>query len=45
MLTASEAGRVPGLIAEGMLERAGDRLRVTPGARLLADGVIRDLLD
>ena len=45
VLTPTEAARVPGLIAEGMVERVGDRLRVTPGARLLADGVIRDLLD
>lgn len=45
VLTATESARVPELISRGHLERFGDRLRVTASARLLADGVIRDLLD
>ncbi|TIC83989.1 radical SAM family heme chaperone HemW [Nocardioides sp. GY 10127] len=41
-----EAGlaAVPGLEARGLVERAGDRLRITDGARLVADAVVRDLL-
>ena len=31
-------------ISRGLLERAGDRLRVTKAGRLLADGIITDLL-
>ena len=31
-------------IERGLLERAGDRLRVSKAGRLLADGIITDLL-
>lgn len=41
-----EEGRagVPGLVAEGRVRVDGDRLRLTDSGRLLADGVVRDLL-
>ena len=45
VLTPSEAARLPDLEDRGMVERVGERVRVSAGARLLADGVIRDLLD
>ena len=35
---------VPGLVARGLLEVLGDRLILTTPGRLLADGVVRDLL-
>ncbi|MGZ4487054.1 MAG: radical SAM family heme chaperone HemW [Nocardioides sp.] len=41
-----DAGRaaVPGLAARGLLDDAGGRLVLTRAGRLLADGVVRDLL-
>ena len=46
VLTPSEAARIPELEERGLVRRrAGGRLTLTPDARLLADGVIRDLLD
>ncbi|HET9646894.1 MAG TPA: coproporphyrinogen III oxidase, partial [Microlunatus sp.] len=47
VLTRTELARVPGLVRDGLIEpQAGDdRLRLTLRGRLLADGVIRDLLD
>ncbi len=44
-LTASERARVPDLVARGLVERSGDRLTLTLSGRLLADGVVRTLLD
>lgn len=43
VLTASERARVPAMEARGLVEITGDRLKVR--RRLLADGIIRDLLD
>jgi len=45
VLTASERARVPGLLDAGLATRAGGRLVLTRRGRLLADAVIRDLLD
>ncbi len=45
VLTPTERGRVPGVIAAGLAIVRGDRLVLTLPGRLLADGVIRDLLD
>ncbi|HMR14423.1 MAG TPA: radical SAM family heme chaperone HemW [Arachnia sp.] len=45
VLTPSERERVPDVVASGLAELAGDRLRLTREGRLLADGVVRDLLD
>lgn len=45
VLTPSELIRAEALIADGRAERFGDRLRLTRDTRLVADGVIRDLLD
>ncbi len=45
VLTEAEQSRLPGLAARGLLEVGGDRVRLTLQGRLLADGVIRDLLD
>jgi oxygen-independent coproporphyrinogen-3 oxidase len=45
VLTATESRRVPDLVARGLAEVASDRLRLTLRGRLLADGVVRDLLD
>ena len=45
VLTASEAERVPGLLARGLAEQSSGRLRLTLRGRLLADAVVRDLLD
>ncbi|MDO5677642.1 MAG: radical SAM family heme chaperone HemW [Propionibacteriaceae bacterium] len=45
VLTPSELSRIDGVVAEGLAVREGDRLRLSPAGRLLADGVIRDLLD
>ncbi len=44
-LTESERDRVPGLIARGLAETRDNRLVLTRQGRLLADGVVRDLLD
>ena len=43
-LTAGEAGRVPSLVADGLLVQAGDSLVLTLRGRLLADLVTRQLL-
>jgi oxygen-independent coproporphyrinogen-3 oxidase len=45
VLTSSEQARLPGLAERGLLEPDLHRLRLTLAGRLLADGVIRDLLD
>jgi putative oxygen-independent coproporphyrinogen III oxidase len=45
VLTESEQARVPAAVASGLVHQAADRLRLTMRGRLLADGVIRDLLD
>ena len=45
VLTASEASRLPGLAAAGLLEVDGRSVRLTRPGRLLADGLTRDLLD
>jgi oxygen-independent coproporphyrinogen-3 oxidase len=45
VLTPSEQHRVPGIVASGLLEVGDGRLRPTLRGRLLADAVVRDLLD
>ena len=45
VLTGTERRRVPGLAARGLAEPGEDRVRLTLPGRLLADGVVRDLLD
>ena len=45
VLTASERRRVPTLVRRGLVVAEGDRLRLTLRGRLLADAVVRDLLD
>jgi putative oxygen-independent coproporphyrinogen III oxidase len=45
VLTASEQARVPAAVGSGLVHHTADRLRLTMRGRLLADGVIRDLLD
>lgn len=45
LLTGTEAARVPEFRRRGLLEVDDDRVRVTREGRLLADGIIRDLLD
>lgn len=45
VLTDSERARVAEPIGRGLAEVRGDRLVLTRDGRLLADGVIRDLLD
>ena len=45
VLTRTEQRRVPDLLARNLAEVAGDRLVLTLQGRLLADGVVRDLLD
>jgi len=45
VLTATEQRRVPELVARGLVEPSRDRLVLTLTGRLLADGVVRDLLD
>lgn len=44
-LTDSEVDRAARAVAEGTLIRCGERLRLTARGRLLADAVVRDLLD
>ena len=44
-LTEPERGRADIPIADGLLVRSGDRLVLTDRGRLLADGVVRSLLD
>ena len=45
VLTATEMRRVPALVARGLAGTEQDRLTLTLRGRLLADGVVRDLLD
>jgi oxygen-independent coproporphyrinogen-3 oxidase len=45
VLSASERARVPALVDDGTVELADGRLRPTLAGRLLADAVVRDLLD
>jgi putative oxygen-independent coproporphyrinogen III oxidase len=45
VLTVRERRRVPDLVGGGLLEPRPDRLVLTLPGRLLADGVVRDLLD
>jgi putative oxygen-independent coproporphyrinogen III oxidase len=45
VLTPTERRRVPGVVARGLAVEAADRLVLTLEGRLLADGVVRDLLD
>lgn len=44
-LLPTEVARVEDLVARGLLVRRGDRLVLTLQGRLLADAVVRDLLD
>ncbi|MDX1891264.1 radical SAM family heme chaperone HemW [Mycolicibacterium sp. 050158] len=44
-LSAAELGRADGAIAGGLVRRLDDRLVLTDHGRLLADAVVRDLLD
>ena len=44
-LTTAERARVPDLAARDLVAHAGDRLTLTLPGRLLADAVVRDLLD
>ncbi|HET9872495.1 MAG TPA: radical SAM family heme chaperone HemW [Propionibacteriaceae bacterium] len=45
VLTPTELGRIADLVARGLAEVVRGRLRLTQSGRLLADGVVRDLLD
>lgn len=45
VLSATEVARLPELTARGLVDVAGGRLRLSVPGRLLADAVIRDLLD
>ena len=45
VLTPSEQRRIPALATRGLAVVADDRLKLTREGRLLADGVVRDLLD
>ncbi len=45
LLTSTERARVPDLVTRGLLVPGPGPLRLTLTGRLLADGVIRDLLD
>ena len=45
LLTSSERGRAADMIARGLASWFDDRLVLTLSGRLLADGVVRDLLD
>jgi putative oxygen-independent coproporphyrinogen III oxidase len=45
VLTGTEARRVPDLLARGLAGVENERLTLTLRGRLLADGVVRDLLD
>jgi oxygen-independent coproporphyrinogen-3 oxidase len=44
-MTAAERARVPHLAARNLVADAGDRLTLTLPGRLLADAVVRNLLD
>lgn len=45
VLTDSESARVPDVVARGLAVVRDDRLVLTRAGRLLADGIVRDLLD
>jgi len=45
VLTPTEAARVPGFMANGLAETRSEHLVLTREGRLLADKVVRDLLD
>jgi oxygen-independent coproporphyrinogen-3 oxidase len=45
VLTERERSRLPDLLARGLVDTSRDQLVLTPAGRLLADGVVRDLLD
>jgi oxygen-independent coproporphyrinogen-3 oxidase len=45
VLTATERRRLPDLVVRGLVQDRPDRLVLTLRGRLLADGVVRDLLD
>jgi oxygen-independent coproporphyrinogen-3 oxidase len=45
VLTRTEQTRVPDLVSRGLADVDGERLVLTVRGRLLADGVVRDLLD
>jgi oxygen-independent coproporphyrinogen-3 oxidase len=45
VLTESERARLPELAARGLVDHRQHRVILTPQGRLLADGVVRDLLD
>jgi putative oxygen-independent coproporphyrinogen III oxidase len=45
VLTPTEARRVPDVVVRGLAEVVDERLTLTLRGRLLADGVVRDLLD
>ena len=45
VLTDSERARAGQAVADGLLTRNADRLVLTPRGRLLADAVVRDVLD
>ncbi len=45
VLSPTEQERLPDLVERGLLTLEGGRLRLTVQGRLLADGVVRDLLD
>jgi oxygen-independent coproporphyrinogen-3 oxidase len=44
LLDGAERSRAETAVADGLLTRAGDRLVLTDRGRLLADGVVRDIL-
>ncbi|MET0896282.1 MAG: radical SAM family heme chaperone HemW [Mycobacterium sp.] len=44
-LTAGELARAEAAVAEGLLDRVGERLVLTDHGRLLADGIVRDILE
>jgi oxygen-independent coproporphyrinogen-3 oxidase len=45
VLTASEQARIPAVVGGGLVDQTTGRITLTIQGRLLADGVIRDLLD
>jgi oxygen-independent coproporphyrinogen-3 oxidase len=45
LLSAAEAGRAEVAIGDGLVVRRDERLVLTDRGRLLADAVVRDLLD
>ena len=44
-LSPSEQQRADGVVSEGLLDRVGDRVVLTDRGRLLADGIVRTVLD